>query len=134
MKSRIMLWSLIVLIGWVMPAGAQEPQVDPLKGEAVYKAHCVGCHGIQGKGDGPDAAKLIVPPANFQRMESRAKSEMDLRSAIIWGTGVQSHAWMVGPTECRRYSLRHRLHPAISSLCTFFAIRPKWTTSYCFPG
>ena len=94
MKSRIMLWSLIVLIGWVIPAGAQEPQVDPLKGEAVYKAHCVGCHGIQGKGDGPDAATLIVPPANFQRMESRAKSEMDLRSAIIWGVVFSPmHGW-----------------------------------------
>jgi mono/diheme cytochrome c family protein len=94
MKSRIMLWSLIVLIGWGMPAGAQEPQVDPIKGEAVYAANCVGCHGIQGRGDGPDAAKLIVPPANFQRPTSRAKSEMDLRSAIIWGLAFSPmHGW-----------------------------------------
>ncbi|WP_447962611.1 c-type cytochrome [Nitrospira sp. Ecomares 2.1] len=94
MKSRIMLWSLILLIGWAIPSGAQEPQVDLFQGEAVYQAHCVRCHGVQGKGDGPDAASLIVPPANFQRMESRAKSETDLRSAIIWGLAFSPmHGW-----------------------------------------
>jgi len=94
MKSRILGCCLIVLIGWAISAEAQEPQVDPLKGEAVYKAHCVRCHGIQGRGDGPDAAKLIVPPANFHRRESRAKSEMDLRSAIIWGLAFSPmHGW-----------------------------------------
>ncbi|MEJ2230873.1 MAG: cytochrome c [Nitrospirales bacterium] len=94
MKSRILGCCLIVLIGWTISAEAQEPQVDPLKGEAVYKAHCVRCHGIQGRGDGPDAAKLIVPPANFHRQQSRAKSEMDLRSAIIWGLAFSPmHGW-----------------------------------------
>ncbi len=95
MRSGIRFWSLILLIGWAIPTGAQEPQVDPLQGKAVYQAHCVGCHGIQGKGDGPDAAMLIVPPANFQRRESRAKSEMDLRSAIIWGLAFSPmHGWL----------------------------------------
>ncbi|MDR4483705.1 MAG: cytochrome c [Nitrospirales bacterium] len=94
MKNRIMFWSLSLLIGWAIPTGAQEPQVDPLQGEGVYQDHCVRCHGIQGKGDGPDAAALVVPPANFQRMESRAKSETDLRSAIIWGLAFSPmHGW-----------------------------------------
>jgi len=94
MTSRTMLWSLIVLIASVISAGAEEPQVDLSKGEAVYKAHCVRCHGTQGKGDGPDAATLIVPPADFHQPASRAKSEMDLRSAIIWGLAFSPmHGW-----------------------------------------
>ena len=94
MTFRIIRWSFIMLIGWVIPTEAQEPQVDPLRGEAVYQAHCVGCHGPQGRGDGPDGAALIVPPANFHSLESRAKSEMDLRSAIIWGLAFSPmHGW-----------------------------------------
>jgi mono/diheme cytochrome c family protein len=94
MKSPIMFWSLIILIGWVIPADAQELQGDPLRGEAIYQSHCAGCHGIQGKGDGPDAATLLVPPTNFHTQESRAKSEMDLRSAIIWGLVFSPmHGW-----------------------------------------
>jgi mono/diheme cytochrome c family protein len=94
MKSRITFWSLIVLIGWVIPAGAQEPPSDFEKGKAVYAAHCMRCHGIQGRGDGPDAAQLTVPPTNLHRPESRAKSENDLRSAIIWGLAFSPmHGW-----------------------------------------
>ena len=94
MKSRIMVWSLTQLIGWPLTTIGQEPQVDPMQGEVVYQDHCLRCHGIQGKGDGPDAAALVVPPANFQRTESRAKSETDLRSAIIWGLAFSPmHGW-----------------------------------------
>jgi cytochrome c oxidase cbb3-type subunit 3 len=94
MKHIAILIGFIFLLGGTLPAQGQEPEVSPQKGEAVYKAHCVGCHGSQGKGDGLDAAKLIVPPANFHRPESRAKSEMDLRGAIIWGLAFRPmHGW-----------------------------------------
>jgi mono/diheme cytochrome c family protein len=94
MKHATFLFGLIFLLGLTLPAQGQEPQVNAQRGEEVYKAHCVGCHGIHGKGDGPDAAKLIVPPINFHRPESRAKSEMDLRSAIIWGLAFSPmHGW-----------------------------------------
>ncbi len=94
MKTHIVLWNLIVLMGWHLSAGAQEPPLDVERGKAIYEARCMRCHGIQGKGDGPDAAKLTVPPTNFHRLESRMKSENDFRSAIIWGLAFSPmHGW-----------------------------------------
>ena len=94
MKYPAIFLSVLLLIGFPLPTLSEEPQVSPQKGEAVYKAHCMRCHGIHGKGDGPDAAKLIVSPINFHRPDSRAKSEMDLRGAIIWGLAFSPmHGW-----------------------------------------
>lgn len=94
MKYTTILFNFIILLGFIHLAHSEEPQVSPQKGEAVYKAHCVGCHGLQGKGDGPNAEKQIVPPTNFHRPESRTKSEMDIRGAIIWGLAFSPmHGW-----------------------------------------
>ena len=35
------------------------------QGQALYEVHCLGCHGSEGRGDGPLAANLPVQPANF---------------------------------------------------------------------
>jgi mono/diheme cytochrome c family protein len=94
MKHATILFHIFFFLVLTLPAQSEEPQVSPQAGEAVYKSHCMRCHGLHGKGDGPDAAKLIVPPTNFHRPESRAKSEMDLRGAIIWGLAFSPmHGW-----------------------------------------
>jgi mono/diheme cytochrome c family protein len=36
-----------------------------VRGQAVFAANCVGCHGPAGRGDGPVAKTLAVPPANL---------------------------------------------------------------------
>lgn len=104
MKHAAILFNFILLLWLPLLAHSQEPQVSPQKGEAVYKTHCVGCHGIHGKGDGPAAENLIVSPANFHRPESRAKTELDLRGAIIWGLAFSPmHGWWgkLSATEIR---------------------------------
>ena len=94
MKRTAMLFCLLFLFGLTIPVLGEEPQASPQKGEVIYKTHCVGCHGLQGKGDGPDAGKLIVPPINFHQSESRNKSDRDLRSTIIWGLAFSPmHGW-----------------------------------------
>ena len=37
-------------------------------GRRVYLAHCVRCHGEQGQGDGPEAARYKPPPSSFAEM------------------------------------------------------------------
>jgi mono/diheme cytochrome c family protein len=38
---------------------------DAAKGESIFKALCVSCHGEKGQGDGPASAALTPKPANF---------------------------------------------------------------------
>lgn len=42
-------------------AGAADP-----RGAVLYRRHCAGCHGTEGRGDGPDAALLAEPPRDLQ--------------------------------------------------------------------
>ena len=73
---------------------AQEPTENLEQGEAIYKKHCVKCHGMTGQGNGPEASSLIVPPANFQSTESRSMTNEELRSAIVWGFAFSPmHGW-----------------------------------------
>jgi putative copper export protein/cytochrome c553 len=34
-------------------------------GQRLFQAHCTTCHGVEGRGDGPAAATLAPPPADF---------------------------------------------------------------------
>ena len=64
------------------------------RGQVLYDEHCARCHGLTGKGDGPEAARLTVPPANFQTARSRAKTDFELLTAISYGIAFSPmHAW-----------------------------------------
>lgn len=52
---------------------------DAILGEALYRRHCVSCHGSAGAGEGPAAAGLHPPPRDHTdgwHMESRADDEL----------------------------------------------------------
>ena len=44
------------------------PSVD---GPEIYRAYCSVCHGANGKGDGPAAAALKMPPADLTKITER---------------------------------------------------------------
>ena len=73
---------------------AQDYPPDRGRGKAVYDRHCQNCHGPTGWGDGPDAASLKVPPANFQRFQSFLKSDEELLRTIEHGVVFSPmHSW-----------------------------------------
>jgi len=60
------------------PAAAQqtikrEPikAVEGISGSLTFRAYCAQCHGITGRGDGPAAGALKVPPADLTQLAKR---------------------------------------------------------------
>jgi mono/diheme cytochrome c family protein len=47
------------------------PYTSPSSGKEMYTAYCASCHGADGKGDGPAAAALKMPPANLTTLAAR---------------------------------------------------------------
>lgn len=48
------------------------------QGRALYEVNCLACHGEQGNGDGPTAATLPAPPANFNSGHTATHPDGDL--------------------------------------------------------
>lgn len=83
--------AVIVVSSWV---AAQSERGNPKTGQAIYEQHCLRCHGMSGDGNGPDAAFLVVQPANFQSARSRSKTDMELMTAIMHGVVFSPmHGW-----------------------------------------
>jgi mono/diheme cytochrome c family protein len=44
------------------------PYTPPSSGKEMYVAYCASCHGTAGKGDGPAAPAMKVPPSDLTRL------------------------------------------------------------------
>ena len=94
MDIRATVFVMLVIIVTGSWALAQSLPGSPKDGKRIYQQHCVGCHGISGDGLGRDIKDLIVPPANFQAMKSRSKTDMELFLAIKQGVLFSPmHGW-----------------------------------------
>ena len=76
MAARTLVFSLAVLLACVLALGAQnQPQktikhvpitsTSPADGKGMYNTYCAVCHGVDGKGKGPAAEALKVPPTDL---------------------------------------------------------------------
>ena len=74
-RHALSLAAVVCLLGTAFVRAQSKPGAkgaDPVKrGQALYAAHCVSCHGQTGEGDGPAATSLKVPPSNLTRITQR---------------------------------------------------------------
>ena len=99
--ARMTISAIVLAVGVVVTGGiipvllyGQDFPPDVTRGKSVYTSHCVACHGAGGWGDGPQAATLKIPPANFHRPLSFLKSDEELLRTIEHGVVFSPmHAW-----------------------------------------
>ena len=89
------------LVSLLTIAGAQDNQIkktqvkpaSPVSGAQMFKEYCAVCHGPAGKGDGPVATALKVPPPDLTTLAQRhdGKFPDDYVSNVL-KNGVQNPA------------------------------------------
>ena len=97
-------------------------------GAALYARYCTGCHGPQGKGDGPNARSLPVPPARHASKDAMsARPDDSLYDTIAGGGAIMNrsprmpaYGTTLSPPQIRAL-VRH-----IRSLCQ--CAGPAWST------
>jgi mono/diheme cytochrome c family protein len=83
------------------------------KGEALYKANCISCHGENADGQGPAAKALTPPPRNFLSADERwtiGRNPQEIFLAISKGspgTGMAGFSAMLKPED--RWAIVHYL-------------------------
>ena len=77
-------------------AGPAAAEVDAGK---VFKFYCAQCHGLEGKGDGPNVTKdFPVSPRNFTNADEMNKlSDADMRNVILDGGPAANKSAMMPP-------------------------------------
>ena len=84
---------------------SREPSLD--NGAGLYRTNCASCHGLSGRGDGPAAASIQPPPANFSDTAVlAATTPLDLYRKITLGVpGTVMPAWGGTLTREQRWDL-----------------------------
>jgi mono/diheme cytochrome c family protein len=68
--------------------------ISPASGQEMYKAYCAVCHGMTGKGNGPAAEALKVPPSDLTTLAKRNGGRYPsdhVRSAIEGDLRLAAH-------------------------------------------
>jgi mono/diheme cytochrome c family protein len=101
MSKAMMGAMLAALVFAVAPqAAAQQVKTEPIQapsgvdGATTFRAYCAQCHGITGRGDGPAAKALKIPPADLTQIAKRHNGQFpasDVRNTISGDHSMPSH-------------------------------------------
>lgn len=76
---RKVVAALAALVAGCVVAGAQGHAQDNAQdnelGRSEFARSCASCHGVSGKGDGPDIKSLVKPPPDLTRLAERNNGE-----------------------------------------------------------
>jgi len=76
MLRKVVLWILVLtIVSGIVALAQDKPQTtiksvpvketSPTSGKVMYNAYCAVCHGSDGKGNGPAASAMKVPPTDL---------------------------------------------------------------------
>ena len=72
-RTRSMLFAPALAAIICVVASAGEARAQSQDGAALFKTYCASCHGANGRGAGPVAIFLRVPPADLTQITRRNK-------------------------------------------------------------
>ena len=99
--TRNLLVLCAAVVSTLSFAGAQDKQIkktqvkpsNPVSGAQMFKEYCAVCHVPEGKGDGPAATALKVPPPDLTTLAQRHDGKFpDDYVANVLRNGVKSPA------------------------------------------
>ena len=108
---------VLVLLTFLATVASTARAAESTSGALLYRRYCASCHGIAGKGDGPVAPALKIPPTDLTRLDAgipELMRQIDGRSTIgahgtsqmpVWGE-VFEGAFIHEPHR-RRTALQH---------------------------
>ena len=76
------------MIWFLTLAFAEQPKTRPSdaeRGEELYRKHCVQCHGVRNRGDGPVAAAMVAPVPNLEGKIEPTEPQINL---VLFGKGA----------------------------------------------
>ncbi|MBI3820413.1 MAG: c-type cytochrome [Planctomycetes bacterium] len=127
--------SVILIVPHARPRAKQEPSTVQSKGQSLYIQNCAGCHGNDGRGDGPAAKYLNPKPRDFStglfKLTSTPQSELptdeDLLRTITNGMpGSAMPSWELLSDPDRREVVTY-----IKTLVKFYdEDEQKWINRY----
>lgn len=93
--SKTILVGVAVLASGLLSSGTAQA-VDA---EQVYQFYCAQCHGVEGKGDGPNVTpSMSVTPRDFSKKKEMNKlTDADLRNVIMDGGPSLSKSTLMPP-------------------------------------
>jgi mono/diheme cytochrome c family protein len=69
-------------------------KTNPTSGKQMYVNYCASCHGVTGKGDGPAAAALKMPPADLTLLSKNNNGKFPdthIAAVLQFGAEIPSH-------------------------------------------